>query len=62
VKTNGAQLENVTVLDVFGRMQLRQQVSGQEAHLSLSQLPPGLYLLQVQTDRGTVAQPLIVQR
>jgi PKD repeat protein len=62
VKTNGAQLENVTVLDVFGRMQLRQQVSGQDAHLSLSQLPPGLYLLQVQTDRGTVAQHLIVQR
>lgn len=54
IKANAAALREITLLDVTGKVVLKQKLpkSNPEPTLDISALPAGLYTLQVQTDKG----------
>ena len=62
VRLSGATPRRVVLLDIFGKIVLEKNVSESEFELSLSALPAGIYLLNVETDRGRVARKVVVQR
>jgi hypothetical protein len=52
-------VESVDVLDFFGRKQKVE--SRKENEIDISHLPAGMYLVQIQTEQGTITQKIIKQ-
>jgi len=51
--------KDITVYDVFGKIVLRDRISTNE--LNISQLVPGIYVLQVQEKNKTMTRKLVVK-
>jgi hypothetical protein len=55
-----AALEQVIITDLSGKQVLKQELSGQQTQLSLSEFSPGVYIVLVKSETGTKAQRLTV--
>nr|MBP6828575.1 T9SS type A sorting domain-containing protein [Saprospiraceae bacterium] len=62
VQLDGAVPEHAVLFDVLGKKAWESPVSTPVFEISLTELPAGLYLLQIDTDRGRVARKLVVRR
>jgi hypothetical protein len=62
VRLQGAMPRRAVLFDVFGKKVLGQNVSAPEFELQLAELPAGIYLLNVETERGRIAWKIAVQR
>lgn len=60
VKVAGANPKSVLVQDLLGHPVLEKQCVGASFELRTAELPSGVYLLQIQTDKGAVLRKLIV--
>lgn len=58
---NGAQLHSVTMLNLLGEVVAQQLVSNNNATIDVSQLTPGIYLVQVNTSEGLQTQRVVVE-
>ncbi len=61
VNVEGEQLENITLYDMTGKMVLSQAATNNTARASLTALPKGNYLINVQTRSGIVSELVIKQ-
>lgn len=62
VRLTDATAHRAVLLDVFGKIVLEKNLAASEFELSLRNLPAGVYLLNVETDRGRVVQKVVVRR
>lgn len=58
---NGALLYSVTMLNLLGEVVGQQQVNNNATAFDVSQLTPGIYLVQVNTSEGLQTQRIIVE-
>jgi len=60
VQVQGATPRRALLLDLLGKKMLEQTTNSPSFELLLENLPAGVYLLQVETDRGWAVQKLVV--
>jgi hypothetical protein len=48
------------LFDVFGKIVLEKNVSTPEFELTLAELPAGIYLLNVETDKGRATRKIVI--
>lgn len=60
VRIEYAKAQDAMLLDVFGKLVWQKAVSGTGFTIDAEPLPAGIYLLQVQTDRGAVTRKMVV--
>lgn len=58
---NGVQLHAVTLLNLLGEVVAQQLVTNNSTTVDVSQLTPGIYLVQVNTSEGLQTQRLVVE-
>ena len=56
IVSNRDDLEQVTVMDLYGRVLKDLSAKGRDVVLSVDSLPSGLYVLRLRTDRGLVSR------
>ncbi len=62
IRLDGAWIERVQVFDISGKLLIEQSVNQfSQAKLSVDQLPKGLHVLMIYTDKGVGQQQLIIQ-
>ncbi len=54
-------LNKVSVMNMTGQTLMQQFITGNEAHMSIEHLPPGMYLVQVEAGNQRITRKLIVQ-
>ncbi len=59
VKTSKNRNKDITVFDVFGKVVLRDRIT--TSALNISQLVPGVYVLQVQENDKKMTRKLVVK-
>lgn len=52
-------LQFVKVIDMSGRVLIEQTLTGEKSHVELTSVPSGYYLLEIQTDLGTVRKRIL---
>ncbi len=62
ISISGAKPDEALLMDVFGKTVWRKNISAQEFEVELDKLPAGIYLLVVQTDKGSVTKKLVVAK
>jgi PKD repeat protein len=60
VRVENALLDGAALYDVFGKLVWQKTLSGADFDLQVESLPAGVYLLQVQTDKGTAVRKWVV--
>lgn len=59
---NGNQVKQVNIIDLSGRICLKEMLKGEQVEVNTSQLPAGLYLLEAQTRDGVQRSKLLIGR
>ena len=59
VSTEGEKIKELSVINVIGEILLKEEVNGKERNVDISTLAKGMYLLQVQTEKGVSIKKLI---
>jgi hypothetical protein len=60
VRLAGARPARAVLFDVFGKIVLEKNVSTPEFELTLAELPAGIYLLNVETDKGRATRKIVI--
>lgn len=55
------ELEQVTLVNITGAIVHQQKITGNQLQLQVGQLPPGIYLLRIQTSKGTLIRKIEIQ-
>jgi len=61
VKSNGFEMEKVTLYDLNGRLILSEMPNNNQINVSISTFQPGVYILKVKTTFGTAVKRIIKQ-
>nr|WP_233207758.1 T9SS type A sorting domain-containing protein [Siphonobacter sp. BAB-5405] len=61
IQLSEAQPAQITLFDQTGRVHRQQSTSQRESRLVVGNLANGLYLLRVQTNRGTLTRRLLIR-
>jgi len=53
-------IQSLIIWDAFGRAMLQQEVHNAQAQVNTVSWPTGYYLIQIQTNQGTVSKPIMI--
>lgn len=59
IETENTSILHFSVLDIYGKLLYEEQVNDVVAHYDMTDLPSGIYLIQVQTELGTDTRKVV---